>query len=78
MAKSFCRPPSGQEESSTSGSAQATVQPPKGQSFVQNHFQAQYRLLIARAFHCYVLSSVAGELQLNQVSPWSCPSENQE
>nr|XP_028572996.1 ubiquitin carboxyl-terminal hydrolase 43 isoform X2 [Podarcis muralis] len=35
--------PSGQEEGSTNASAQPTAQPLKGQSFVQNHFQAQYR-----------------------------------
>ncbi|XP_053147018.1 ubiquitin carboxyl-terminal hydrolase 43 isoform X2 [Hemicordylus capensis] len=37
------KPPLGQEESSSSGGAQPAVQPPKSQSFVQNHFQAQYR-----------------------------------
>ncbi|KAF7249168.1 Ubiquitin carboxyl-terminal hydrolase 43, partial [Varanus komodoensis] len=35
-------PPPGQEGSSSS-SAPSAEQPPKGQSFVQNHFQAQYR-----------------------------------
>ncbi|XP_062977595.1 ubiquitin carboxyl-terminal hydrolase 43 [Elgaria multicarinata webbii] len=37
------KPLPGQEESSGSESAQPAVQPLKGQSFVQNHFQAQYR-----------------------------------
>uniref|UniRef100_A0A8D0EBT2 ubiquitinyl hydrolase 1 n=1 Tax=Salvator merianae TaxID=96440 RepID=A0A8D0EBT2_SALMN len=32
-----------QEEISSSGNTQPIVQPPKVQSFVQNHFQAQYR-----------------------------------
>ncbi|XP_066473254.1 ubiquitin carboxyl-terminal hydrolase 43 isoform X2 [Tiliqua scincoides] len=37
------KPPPGQEESSSTETAQSAVQPVKGQSFVQNHFQAQYR-----------------------------------
>ncbi|XP_062826773.1 ubiquitin carboxyl-terminal hydrolase 43 isoform X2 [Anolis carolinensis] len=37
------KPLLGQEESSSGGGAQAAAQPSKGQSFVQNHFQAQYR-----------------------------------
>ncbi|XP_015271996.1 PREDICTED: ubiquitin carboxyl-terminal hydrolase 43 [Gekko japonicus] len=41
--KASGKPPPGQEESSSSRSAQPAIQPLKGQSFVQNHFQAQYR-----------------------------------
>ncbi|XP_054834235.1 ubiquitin carboxyl-terminal hydrolase 43 [Eublepharis macularius] len=41
--KASGKSPPGHEESSSSGSAQPSVQPLKGQSFVQNHFQAQYR-----------------------------------
>nr|XP_060620481.1 ubiquitin carboxyl-terminal hydrolase 43 [Anolis sagrei ordinatus] len=37
------KPLLGQEESSSGGGAQAAAQASKGQSFVQNHFQAQYR-----------------------------------
>ncbi|XP_077183640.1 ubiquitin carboxyl-terminal hydrolase 43 isoform X2 [Paroedura picta] len=37
------KPPPEQEENSSSGSVQPAIQPLKGQSFVQNHFQAQYR-----------------------------------
>ncbi|XP_058022736.1 ubiquitin carboxyl-terminal hydrolase 43 [Ahaetulla prasina] len=59
------KPPSGQEESSTSGSAQATVQPPKGQSFVQNHFQAQYRSSLTCP-HC--------RKQSNTFDPFLCIS----
>ncbi|XP_061472478.1 ubiquitin carboxyl-terminal hydrolase 43 isoform X2 [Rhineura floridana] len=42
LSADFKLPP-GQEESSSSGNAQPVVQPLKCQSFVQNHFQAQYR-----------------------------------
>ncbi|XP_048343357.1 ubiquitin carboxyl-terminal hydrolase 43 [Sphaerodactylus townsendi] len=41
--KASGKPPPGQEDSSSSGSTQPAIQPLKGQSFVQNHFQAQYR-----------------------------------
>uniref|UniRef100_A0A670YXW9 ubiquitinyl hydrolase 1 n=1 Tax=Pseudonaja textilis TaxID=8673 RepID=A0A670YXW9_PSETE len=52
-------------KTSTSGSAQATVQPPKGQSFVQNHFQAQYRSSLTCP-HC--------RKQSNTFDPFLCIS----
>ncbi|XP_063148668.1 ubiquitin carboxyl-terminal hydrolase 43 [Candoia aspera] len=59
------KPLSGQEDSIRSGSAQATVQPPKGQSFVQNHFQAQYRSSLTCP-HC--------QKQSNTFDPFLCIS----